>query len=179
MSDVISSSSSKATSKYYITKPQIFLTDQAVAVTCRATPEMTTSLRASHLSHDSTPLGLTNSIVVDLENKADFLACRQPLGLQKVENHSNFSNVIKLVPEEGSIQIIRNLVARPDLSVHVKEISYHDTHVLLLTPIQVRKPASPNSQTNSPKFMNMKHPVTDFFKLLYPRLSLLQNSYNT
>lgn len=76
---------------------------------------------------DSIPLELTNAIVDDLEHKADFLACRLVCKSLKAVATCRAFRVIKLVPEEESILVIRNLVARPDLSVYVKEINYHDT----------------------------------------------------
>lgn len=77
-------------------------------------------------SMDSIPLELTNAIVGDLESKADFLACRLVCKRLNAVATCRAFRVIKLVPEEESIQVIQNLVARPDLSVYVREVFYQD-----------------------------------------------------
>jgi len=76
---------------------------------------------------DSIPTELKNAIMDDLSIKVDFLACRLVCKSLKAVATPRAFRVINLVPKEESIQVIRNLVARPDLSFHVKEVVYHDT----------------------------------------------------
>ena len=127
------------------------------------------------------------------ENKANFLACR----LKAIATSRAFG-VIKLVPDrrehpnysETRPLLVKNLLQYHDTKVMTSIIVTYTVahliilhylcnddgyHALLLKPIiQVQKPgkfASPISKTNSPSFLNMKHPVTDVFnqKLPYTR----------
>lgn len=75
---------------------------------------------------DSIPLELTDAIVDELETKADFLACRLVCKELKALATPRAFRVINLIPNKEIIQVVLGLVARPDLSFHIKEIVYHN-----------------------------------------------------